>query len=372
MTALGSLFNHGIPDPRQGDMLSGLVSSLDYVGVEIEMEDARRWGSMPLWEISSDGSLRNGGMELKFARPYNGTHILSALDELDAASKRARATFNDRCSLHVHIDVRDLTMQELSIFLNNYAYFEPHIFATIVPPSRRSNNFCVPYSQSSHKLAMIGRAVSSGSARELRRVLESCSKYDAVNLQAIQHFGSLEFRFFSGTTDKTEVLKAINLCLSFKEMARSGRLPTYTDRMSLTEAHHLYTKRMFAKYAIIYGSPPISGATDEMVKQGFMNVNLMHTTDHPLPPAKTKGMVQRALANKIAREEERTRRRDESRASVGDDTFSNAFNMWTTLREQTTTQGATLNEASIRRARRALGIEPVPIPVPPRPEQEDS
>lgn len=303
---LGEYFGQGIPTPPEKvSEIKELVSSLDYVGVEIEMEEAGRWPRLSLWHRGGDGSLRNNGMEIKFLSPYRGANVIKALEELRAAvADGASAIFNDRCSMHVHIDVRDLTIDQLRVLITNYVYFEPHMLAQIIPPTRRSNNFCVPYSQSSHKIATLGRMFHRETARELHNVIDNvCSKYDALNLQSIASFGSVEFRVFSGTFDYDTVLRQINLCLSFKDMARKGIVPLYSNRMALTDIHRLYLRKAFARHVSIYGDPPLGPSPQDLIIKGFTNVNLLHVpSETMIPRSKTEGMLQRALKNKILRE----------------------------------------------------------------------
>ena len=97
--------------------------SSSLVGVEFELEGMNRFRVddpefAAYWKIVEDGSLRDGGKEFVLSRPFAGADLDKALSLFDKhVSKSGHdIKISDRTSVHVHIDVRDLTFAQLTIF----------------------------------------------------------------------------------------------------------------------------------------------------------------------------------------------------------------------------------------------------------------
>lgn len=243
--------------------VSGLVSSSNYVGIEVEIENVKyafssdgphpprssyfEWRDNGItlpelwkhWYIVKDNSLRQGS-EFIFNAPKKGTGIIEALNSLDQFLSVYKQNgkgpeVSDRCSIHCHLDVRDLTEQQLNNLLMVYALFERILFA-YVDPSRLKNNYCRPITDSSfkHILATIKDNSSPERFSSILDVIKfSCDKYSALNLLPLRSFGTVEFRHHQGTTSMNEeVLDWINIILCIKLAAHlhiGDLLDTYED-----------------------------------------------------------------------------------------------------------------------------------------------
>jgi len=105
---LASKFLQSIPPKMRNHILNYAV------GIEIEVENA---GAQAIrgWRVERDGSLRNDGIEYKTnygTRIYQTWESLSKLQTTFAAARAIDNSFylfSERCSVHVHLDVRNLT-----------------------------------------------------------------------------------------------------------------------------------------------------------------------------------------------------------------------------------------------------------------------
>lgn len=227
-----------------------LVSNTDGVGVEVELENIVFFrngnynitpyiNSLPVpttfWNFVEDGSLREG-TEFIFKGPMVGANITSALDEMDTFLKVYRRNgkpvkVTDRCSVHVHLDVRDLNESQLNNLILIYLSVERVIFQYI-NPLRLKNNYCRPLSDSSFKYTlndMLSQAKDKNLSSLCHVVKRDCDKYSALNVLPITKFGSIEFRHHHGTTNVSDIKDWINIILSLKVISRSLSIDNILD-----------------------------------------------------------------------------------------------------------------------------------------------
>lgn len=231
---------------------TALLSNTTGVGVEIEIENCQYEGlrenpyspnnynflhhgnneDLPrlrgFWKVVKDGSLRNG-TEFVFDGPLEGANITLALIKLSEffkiyrnLSNREGVVVSDRCSVHVHLDVRDLSDKELTNLLLVYILFERIMFLAI-DPSRVKNNYCRPLTDSSFKYSLNELLSISNSEDRLIRILQSISshgdKYSALNILPVTSKGSVEFRHHQGTTEPLELINWINIIFAIKNIS---------------------------------------------------------------------------------------------------------------------------------------------------------
>ena len=85
-------------------------------GLEIEVENIRY--NLPdatyksYWNITGDNSLRNNGVEF-ITLPLKAFQIDKALQQLRFRTNQFRADFSERTSTHVHMNIRDLTIDQI-------------------------------------------------------------------------------------------------------------------------------------------------------------------------------------------------------------------------------------------------------------------
>jgi len=146
-------------DPRTGAESKMLIDSNTAIGLELEVEDMLLYNKSDLfdsglWTIVEDGSLRDNGIEFimgvaslqqKDISPLKGVDIDRALNLLEQSLEETEAIPNlsERTSMHVHVDIRDLTVDQLINYILLFSIFEETFFK-YSDYSRYTNNYCKP------------------------------------------------------------------------------------------------------------------------------------------------------------------------------------------------------------------------------------
>lgn len=199
-----------------------LVLNKAYIGLEIELENVQKdFGydkpGCSLWTTHEDHSLRNNGLEFVFAQPLCGIDIITAVRAFCEEARRCKFEASPRTGIHVHVDIRDMTPNQLHTMLLAYAAFEKPLF-NYIAPDRYTSNFCMPWLEASNHLTEVGQLIY-GSDSNIRHVFERQHKYSALNLEAMMRLGTVEFRHMHTTLDPEAILTWINICLSLKKFA---------------------------------------------------------------------------------------------------------------------------------------------------------
>lgn len=196
-----------------------LVLPDTFLGVEVEVEGVRlKPGTKDVyWNITTDGSLRDGGREFVFKEPMFGQDVVSAIDNLLALIKTTGGKASSRTSIHVHLDVRDIPEEALYNLFLLYLVFERAIF-NFAGPSRINSHFCVPFFKATNGFQ--GWSIPFSMQKDLHAFVESvANKYYALNFAALHKFGSIEFRHSEMRLDKEYMLDWLNVILSLKKYA---------------------------------------------------------------------------------------------------------------------------------------------------------
>ena len=199
-----------------------LIVGTNLAGIEIELEDIHfeREPSFSYWEAKPDGSLRNSGMEFVCSSPWGGRDLYSASLEIDSFLFRHNPDSSWRCSTHVHIDVRDLTVPQLKRMILAYIVYERVLFRCS-GWHRYKNNFCVALGFAQEQLATLSENWHHNDENFTNRVIRSWDKYTSLNLLPLSSFGSVEFRISEAKWRKGSIIRLTNRFLSLKELAVS-------------------------------------------------------------------------------------------------------------------------------------------------------
>lgn len=189
----------------------------ELLGIEIEVEnidaDLECESSLGhyFWSIKTDGSLRDCGKEFVSIPLEVGT-IPYALQHLDKVFTDfdVEPNFTNRCSIHIHVNVLNMTIVEFLVFIFLYFIYEKHFF-TIAGTKRESNIFCVPLNESDQIHNLLGnmKLISRMDCfTYLETLCANWQKYNALNLACVfgnsivPGYGTVEFRHLYGTLDK--------------------------------------------------------------------------------------------------------------------------------------------------------------------------
>lgn len=236
-----------------------------FIGVEVEIayinnknildKTVNKWNG----EVGYDGSVsgREGlftdrkptNLEIKTA-PTNGDRFIKQMLELGKAFQESKATTNNTCGLHVHIDARDLKEKELDKVLALWYKIEKPMFS-IVSPRRIKSNWCKPWKFKSFNPEKIKESIAkkyygtnscddrdcdecnfkvkkSKSKFELVKEIKSgwlnLDRYASLNLNSLEKHGTLENRMHHGTTNVTNIMYWGMLNASMVDYAKENSL----------------------------------------------------------------------------------------------------------------------------------------------------
>lgn len=212
-----------IPDIPSDDLIIPHAK----VGIEYEFEGWDGHQPHTYWEKQhDDGSLREGGCEQVTRGGIVGSGIRKAVEEICALAKtRKWKTGVPRASIHIHLDVTDLDVdkRELAVLVCNYMLVE-HILFAYAGDWRRSTGYAVAIEDGQIDFKAIGDLLFRLlSKEEFQRVAKNLSKYQALNLNPLVRFGTIEFRHMPTTWDVERVMDWINMILAIKKSSTDER-----------------------------------------------------------------------------------------------------------------------------------------------------
>ena len=229
-----------------------LINNDWLIGIEVEAENVHLKSTQeklveipyPIWTAKLDNSLRNNGMEF-ISIPMKGAMVHKAMMLLQYALG-PKVDFSPRCSVHVHVNVRDMTVAQIVALGLVYATAERLMFRW-VGHDRENNIFCVPVYMT-HDLQGLFAAAMAKFHRPVS------FKYSALNFNTtclnsgLPLYGTVEFRHLYGTASAALLVHWINLIFSIKKYAMKHPLDTVlktiTD-LNTTSAYGMFLKSVF-------------------------------------------------------------------------------------------------------------------------------
>ena len=223
------------------------ASTQGMVGIEIEVENMKKSVHLEAyWDVKNDGSLRNHGIEL-VSVPLQIKQVQLALDHVyTQMNAQNEPDFSNRTSVHIHVNCRDLTQDQIFNFVLLYAIFEKHFYQ--VAGTRRMNSiFCVPLFRT-NQMTTINEVIYGMSP--------NWQKYCGLNLLPLfannvtQGYGTIEFRHLYGTNNQQEVLEWINDILCLRKFAceiSKDNLLAAIKEMNTTSSYLSMYSQVFAK-----------------------------------------------------------------------------------------------------------------------------
>ena len=194
-----------------------LPRPLDLVGIEVEIERVPP-EDLRYWNCVRDGSLRDG-REFVLREPLYGTGILTALQELQNFFDDVSPQVSERCSVHIHLNVSDMEVQEFQKLLVMYVIFERVLFQ--YHQGRADNVFCIPWYKANTPIESILELQDVDDV--YRWAMMNTEKYTSLNVLPITQFGSIEFRHMAGTKNTSEILEWLKIVMRLREFC-SGDL----------------------------------------------------------------------------------------------------------------------------------------------------
>lgn len=191
------------------------------VGIEIECEgNGILVTQINGWRSEDDGSLRGAYPSQRHEFVSGILDVEEVGEKLDALIKEQRAAvfdFSFRTSTHVHINVLDMSPEEVTAFVFLYYLVEKDIMK-YCGEFRNNNRFCLRMVDSEFQLDILKGVVAQG-FKEVRFVVDENMRYAACNMAALVKYGTLEFRGMRGTMDKEVLMNWIGILSRLRELS---------------------------------------------------------------------------------------------------------------------------------------------------------
>ena len=270
MTTVAAVYGMTVPQSVTNIPSPDLAAPALRVGVEAELEHARHVEYVPLWNQVEEGSLHSGGTEFVFCQPLLGEDIIEALRCLEEAYTYEPPYLSGDASLHVHIDVRMLTIDQLFKFLCLAYMFEPLMMDTYCP-TRTGNIFCQQLHDNQGLLAQTARAMRYIGHSDPSLPMES--KYGNINLLSLQTFGSVEFRGHGPEYKAEPILEWVNVLMCIHNACHSMDLDT---RRPYMDFKHLPVNEVLHRVFGKYGSKMVRNLNKKaLLRRGMQNVRAL-------------------------------------------------------------------------------------------------
>lgn len=257
------------------------VTDDTHIGIEVEIEkidDLRDFSHLlqPTWNVVSDGSLRNKGYEF-VSIPIRGDNIYKALRGLRVIFEKytPRYEFSERTSIHVHMNARRLTLEQLFCLLLTYMVVERSLFRFVEASGfiRDKNIFCAPIQDSKWYLnlhSLISLWEEKKYDKFFHNLLHSWKKYTSLNIIPLQKLGTLEFRHMGGTMDLDLLMNWINILLSLRRYAENStaeKIMSHIENLNTNSNYTGFMEEVFGQYAHVFNEPLFSSRIEEGVTQ---------------------------------------------------------------------------------------------------------
>jgi len=227
-------------------------------GIEFEVENIRELRPAETWQhiftIDKDGSLRNGGVEIKLCS--KGEHLETALHFYDRNLPK-EADFSFRTSIHVHVDVRDLTPEQAWNMIALSMLYE-RTFYRLAGLERKATAFCVPAGGTALPAVIRSHAANALEKEDYKNQLEMCrrnwSKYLGTNILTMHDFGTFEYRQMRGHRDMGLLVNWLNLLGALKQRTKQQPFKKLISaiRELNTNSHYLeFTRETFPGHSNI-------------------------------------------------------------------------------------------------------------------------
>ena len=215
-----------------------------------------------------DGSLRSIDGHYSFeyiTQPMTYSDTVGVLETFFKSAGFTHKNYTERCSVHVHVNCQDLTVEQLQSICLLYQTFEPLLFA-FVGGDRDKNIFCVPWSESVLNWYLISTIIESDQYK-----FAQWQKYTALNLVPLATYGTIEFRHLPGTCDMGLITSWLNIigCLFRHALKHSiNEIKDQVVNLNTTSKYVDICETVFGEYANILRPY----AWGPYIEEGVLNV----------------------------------------------------------------------------------------------------
>lgn len=196
------------------------------VGIEIEVEGRNLPHQLRYhWRVEGDGSLRgdeSAEYVLKHPVPRDKVDKVLSYWKKVLGEAGSRIDNSERTSVHVHINVQEMTFTQITNFALLYMIMEEAL-VKFCGPTREGNLFCLRAKDAEYLVNQITNIIRTGNYRYLQ---SNDLRYASINFVALTKYGSLEFRAMRGTDDIELISNWVSILLKLKDIALKYKRPS--------------------------------------------------------------------------------------------------------------------------------------------------
>lgn len=265
-------------------------------GIEIECEGKNLHPVMDnVWNTVADGSLRGPfpteSCEWVLARPLVKDAAIKALHSLAEANKEATLNFSFRTSVHVHVNVQQLTFPEYMAMIYTYLLVEEPMMR-FCGEQRIGNRFCLRIQDAEGFLDHLEDMAMRGPGA-IARIQEDAVRYASINIAATRKYGSLEFRGMRGTLDVNVLSTWIEAINRIREFALKMGSPTAVHDLFVKSRVEDFAKEVFGDLANTFFYPQV---IDDVRRSFSLTLNIPYAYSEYAERAARQELLEKRVA----------------------------------------------------------------------------
>jgi hypothetical protein len=183
-----------------------------FCGVELEISDIKnhdkvyevvnKWGG----QIGEDGSIDGENTAEIRTAPARGKLFIQQIKEICGVLNEVGAEVNESCGLHVHVDARDFTSEDLFKVALLWEKYEPTMFRKVAK-HRRNNSYCAKMGNVLSSIVKTQNELPMNKIDRFREEFNDLDKNCSLNFNPILEFGTIENRMLEGCIDADKIIK---------------------------------------------------------------------------------------------------------------------------------------------------------------------
>lgn len=201
-------FGFGVEIEQVGNNRNQLVRIIEDLGYPVSHDTNYRHAGYTKWKAVPDASLRGGATGEAVSRILNGYDGLVELREVMLGMKNSGSRVNQSCGQHIHIGVENMNLRTQAMVIRGHALFQ-HVFDLLVNPPRRNHE---SYARHTPWLLAMRNARVWGRGQMGEAYF---SKYQSLNLNHYDEYGTFEFRSLHGTLNPRHTVSWLQLHFDF-------------------------------------------------------------------------------------------------------------------------------------------------------------
>lgn len=221
------------------------------VGLEIEMEGRGLLLDMyhlPRWVSERDGSLRGESAEYKLREPLRPEDVSNEISNLIQASHDFGSVFDPsaRCAVHVHLNCQHLQFKRVLSIMVVYFILED-LFTHWCGDGREGNLFCLRARDAEGVISAICHMIQNNNYSILAH--PETLKYASLNISALSHYGTLEWRTMETPHDLAAIDDWIKMLIRLHRKSQAFSTPNEIIEMFSGQGEERFLTSIMGKYS---------------------------------------------------------------------------------------------------------------------------